>query len=104
MQMVGGNATSDRLSPRSCSYGSSQLSRTAVGGSFSLGPQNLADGPVDSGRFLSRRVDHLYPFLVVVIEFGLRHQIRSLHHRFNGIAQIMCQDAESGYGLTCDVV
>ena len=61
-----------------------------------LRAEDLADFAVDSGRVVGRRINHLPPLLVRVIEFRLGHEIGRLHDSLNGITQVMRQDAQPG--------
>ena len=64
-----------------------------------LGAKNLAYFTVDPGRLLRCCVDQMKPLLIVFVEFGLGHEVRGLHNRFDGIAQVMRQSTKPGHDI-----
>src|SRR5581483_1830677 len=61
--------------------------------------QDLADFAIDARRVTSSRVNQLQPLLPVGIQFDLCQQVGGLHHRLDGVAEIVCQGAELRNGF-----
>src|SRR6516225_5168926 len=51
--------------------------------------KNLADFPVEMGRLLRRTINQCEPFPTLIVEMGLRQQVRGLHHILDCITQVV---------------
>src|ERR1043166_760630 len=53
--------------------------------------QDVADFPVDFGAVAAGFIDQVRPFFGIVVKVCLGQQVRSLHDRLHGVAEIMRQ-------------
>jgi glucose-1-phosphate thymidylyltransferase len=90
---------SSRAGFPAASHGRASRIRPSFEFCLTVRAQDVANFPIDACRVLGRLIDQLQPLLVVLIQLALGQQIRRLHHRFNGVAEIMSEAAQLQNGF-----